>query len=327
MSPGQITQTIIAAPAVQSLCWQGNDLVDWVGGGRVLRLDGSVEASRVSFGYRFDAALVSPSGRFVAIYERLGTKALLLKDGQAARELNRSYYHADAYEYPIAFLRRADGEELIAHCPQDYCRIDIESADSGKCLTDAVARKPADVFHSRLAFSPEGGYLLSAGWFWHPFDVAGMWAVASVLADPARLDRMGIDIATSEEVSAIAFIDESHLIASLRNDERDDAVHHLAVVRATDGQVLRQVGYPGATGPLYPVGPDRVVAFHQHPRLIDSRTGEVLHEWPGLQTGLQTSSIIHHLPPLPALALHPQRAMFAVADAEKVTVVAIGSGP
>ncbi len=293
----------------------------------MIGLDGSMQDSHVRFGYRFDAAQISPSGRFAVIYERLGTKALLLKEGKVLRELDRSYYQADMYEYPIAFVQRPDGEELIAHCPRDYCRIDIEVAESGECLTDAAVRQPSDIFHSRLARSPGGTYLLSAGWLWHPFDVAGLWRLDAVLGDPTLLDRAAIDVETRDEVSSIAFIDESFLIAGLRNIEEDAGRHRLAVVRAADGQVLRHLDCADETGVLYPVGPGHVVAFHRYPRLMDTRTGEVLHEWPSLHTGMQASSIVHHLQPLPPLALHPRRCMFAVADADKVTVVSfVGEG-
>ena len=303
------------------MCWQGDELVDWVSGGRVLQLDGRMQDPHVRFGYRFDSAQVSASGRFAVIYERLGTKALLLKDGRVIRELNRSYYQADMYEYPIAFIQKPDGEELIAHCPRDYCRIDIEVAESGECLTDTAARQPVDIFHSRLAGSPGGTYLLSAGWVWHPLDVAGLWRLDAVLADPTQLDRPAIDVATHDEVSSIAFIDESLLVAGFRNEDEIPGRYQLAMLGSADGQVQRYLDCAGETGVLYPVGPNHVVAFHRHPRLMDTRTGQVLHEWPDLHTGMQASSIVHHLSPLPPLALHPRRPMFAVAAADKVTVL------
>jgi hypothetical protein len=72
-----------------------------------------------------DAACATPDGRFAAVYERVGTKALLLRDGGILRELNRSYYQAKAYEYAICIWWNGDHRPLIAHCPEEYCRIDI----------------------------------------------------------------------------------------------------------------------------------------------------------------------------------------------------------
>src|SRR5260221_381046 len=116
----------IEAQNVRSLCWQGDALIDWVDGGSAYYLDGTTKPSNVAFRYRFDAAVASPSGTFAVIYERRGTKGLVLKNGIAIREINRSFYYADAYEYPVALFRRSNGQEVIAHCPERFCRIDID---------------------------------------------------------------------------------------------------------------------------------------------------------------------------------------------------------
>jgi len=98
------TQTSFSATGVQSLCWRGDDLVDWVGGGRVFATDGTERPARVRYGYRFDAATTSPDGRFAVIYERMGTKGLLLDDGRIVRELNRSFDFANAHEFPVVLF-------------------------------------------------------------------------------------------------------------------------------------------------------------------------------------------------------------------------------
>src|SRR5580693_2480816 len=92
---------VIPATNVASLTWRGDTLVDWVSGGTVYSLDGRCKESRLSWGFPFNAARATSDGRFAVIYQRQGTKALLLHDGKILRELNRSYYHADAYEYPV----------------------------------------------------------------------------------------------------------------------------------------------------------------------------------------------------------------------------------
>jgi hypothetical protein len=111
-------QSSFTATGIRSLCWRGEELVDWVGGCRAFALDGRERPSPVHYAYRFDAATASPDGRYAVIYERLGTKGLLLHDGKCIREINRSYYHADAYEYPVALFRDAGGRLLLAHCPR-----------------------------------------------------------------------------------------------------------------------------------------------------------------------------------------------------------------
>jgi hypothetical protein len=147
-------QWSFTATGIRSLCWRGEELVDWVGGCRAFALDGRERPSSVHYAYRFDAATASPDGRYAVIYEQLGTKGLLLHDGKCIREINRSYYHADAYEYPVALFRDPGGRLLLAHCPEDYCRIDLEEAETGRLLTASAGRKLEDFFHSRLTASP-----------------------------------------------------------------------------------------------------------------------------------------------------------------------------
>jgi hypothetical protein len=86
------------ATGIRSLCWRKDDLIDWVGGGRTFALDGTEQRASVRYAYRFDAATASRDGRFAVIYERLGTKGLVLKDGKILREIDRSFYQANAYE-------------------------------------------------------------------------------------------------------------------------------------------------------------------------------------------------------------------------------------
>jgi hypothetical protein len=54
---------------------------------------------------------MSPSGEFAVIYTRLGTKGLVLHRGKIIREINRSFYHADVYEYPIGLAALKNGRE------------------------------------------------------------------------------------------------------------------------------------------------------------------------------------------------------------------------
>lgn len=186
------TELRIQAPGVRSLVWDGDVLIDWVAGGARYGLDGEVAAADVCYAYPFDAAVALPSSGFAVIYTRLGTKGLVLQDGKTLREINRSFYRADVYEYPIALFRLASGRAVMAHCPQDYCQLDIEDLATGELLTRSSARKPDDIFHSRLAASPDGRFLLSAGWLWHPVDCVGLYDIEQALADPTHLDGSGI---------------------------------------------------------------------------------------------------------------------------------------
>src|SRR5581483_3776494 len=105
--PDPFTVDYRAFPArgVKSLVWQNDQLIDYVAGIIKYEMDGSQHGPSINYPYRFDAAVASPSGNYVALYERLGTKAVVVGPGELFRELNRSYYHAHVYEYPLSFFR------------------------------------------------------------------------------------------------------------------------------------------------------------------------------------------------------------------------------
>ena len=110
IDPDHITEKVLPGKNVRSLTWSKNELIDWVAGGSRYRLDGSAFDSRICYAYRFDAAVASPNGQFAVIYERLGTKGLVLHEGKVLREINRSFYHADVYEYPICLWTDQKGQ-------------------------------------------------------------------------------------------------------------------------------------------------------------------------------------------------------------------------
>jgi hypothetical protein len=171
-----------------ALTWRGDALVDWKGIFEY-RLDGTSSDATVNYAYRFDRAIASTSGKYAVLYEQLGTKGIILKQGKIIREINRSFYHAHVYEYPIMFLKFPEGTEAIAHCPDHYNVIEIEEVESGKRLTTRTGES-ADFFHSRLQVSPNGKYLMSAGWRWHPWDYIQIYNVEQALENPETLDRI-----------------------------------------------------------------------------------------------------------------------------------------
>lgn len=149
-------ERIIPAKNVRSLVWEGDTLVDWAGGGRRFALNGTNEEPRILYALGFDSAILSPSGEFAALVSRLGTKALLLRQGEVVRQLNRDFYHAETYPYPLTFARLAGGREVVIHCPDCYRQLEIEDIVTGERLSSPVTRNPADVFQSGLSASPGG---------------------------------------------------------------------------------------------------------------------------------------------------------------------------
>lgn len=315
---------------VGSLCWAGDALVDWAGGNRVIHLDGRDLGSRVIWGFRFDAAVQSPTGRYAAIYERLGTKAVLMDRGRVLRELNRSYYFANTYEYPIVFFTHPDGRELIAHCPENYNQIEIDEVATGNRLTAGIEREPADFFHSRLAVSPDGTRLLSAGWIWHPFNSVSTWRITDALADARDLDKLNpSDGAVCVEINDAAFIDSDRILVSsspeaqdLSEDERGEfGPGHLGILNPATSEIVSLSKVEETLGRMLWLGDGRVLGLYETPKVLDMRTGKVIHRWPDIVTGKQDSSIISHLDSLPTIAVDPVGRRVAVAVPDRISVL------
>lgn len=321
------TETRIPAKGVRSLAWDDDALVDWVGGGQRYRLQGEMLPQLVRYAYGFDAVASLAGSAFSVIYTRCGTKGLVLQDGKVVREINRSYYHADLYEYPIALLRQPSGRVLLAHCPRAYCRLDIEDVLTGELLTDTVPREPGDVFHSRLAASADGRYLLSAGWVWHPAEEVCVYDVVSALADPAHLDGQGIGAFEGAAQSSAAFFPDGRWAIAMKGDvfagEDDGPLEHgelrIHDPRRSTSPIV--IGGVGSLGRIAAIGNHHVLALHGHPRLIHVPTGTEVLAWPHLDSGNQVSAIVAPDTVLPVIAIDSAGQRFALADAEGITVV------
>ena len=325
---------------VASLVWHGDELIDHLGaGGRIWTVDGTERPIRVGWGYKFDRAIASPSGHYTALLHTLGTKGVLLRDGKFVRELNRSFYHADAYEYPAEFIRLADGREVLVHCPDEYNRLEIEDAESGERLSSRTTKSP-DFFHSRLAASADGTHLLSAGWYWHPRGELNVYSVDAALRDPSHLDGVGLvgpPKPWAAEVLAAAFLpDNSVVIEGEPTEERYDEGEEDAELldkgelgrwSLSEGRWLSRVRVDEIIGTM--VGVDAcVLGLYGHPKLVDVSTGQVVERWPEIRSGKQTSPIIWHQKEddlAPPIALDRARGRIAISQADGIHVFHLNS--
>lgn len=214
-------QSELSWPSVSTLIWDGDEIVDMNTKQRA-RLDGTVSRPGSFMTYRFDRATgFRNHGVFwSAVYENRGTKAVLMRDGSVHRELNRSYYCADDYDYPITIGADQTGRTVVAHCPEEFNLLQIEDAESGDTLHKIKSKHME--FHSRLALSENGRFLLDAGWFWHP------WCGACVfdLRQPSEgSSPSGETVAFSSgiEIDCAAFLGSTHLVVSSVCDDADGA--------------------------------------------------------------------------------------------------------
>lgn len=318
---------LIPCKDVEAIAWDGDDLVDVVTDRR-LRLDGTFEDTRFRLGYPFDRGLcVRNAGICWTIaYDNRGTKALILKNGKVHRQLNRDYYFAKAYDYPIAVVKTNNGHVVVVHCPTSYDELTFEDAESGEILGTRKSDKME--FHSRLAISPGGDSLVSAGWFWHPLNGGWLFFIGDIVGahSDCKVD-LGIDFGA--EVDSVAFLGDDALVVSTTQEIVNEEVPpaglgpmRLGMWSITEGKWARIVELHEACGPMMPWR-DWVISFHDHPKAISLATGDVVHRWEGVYSGRQIGPIDAGKPAPPLLALDAVGGRFAVAGPEGVTVVTL----
>ncbi|OQR60716.1 hypothetical protein B6E66_28345 [Streptomyces maremycinicus] len=326
---------------VRSLAWQGDELVDMVGG-RAWSTDGVERRTAIDHGpgfntgldtgtgTGFDRGVVSPSGRYSVVYPERGTEALLLEGTHPLRELTRCPDHAEDYDYPVALGTLRDGREILVHCPEEYGVLQIEDAATGQRLTTGP-REARDVFHSRLSVAGDGRHVLVAGWVWHPYGIVEVFDLEGALADPAVLDGHGMlpwQPGIDAEVESACWLDHDRLVVAtgdeILTDEDTAALgpRRIGVWSLSRRAWLRRNSVDFEVGTLL-VGGGRVVSLHGHPRLIDVMTGEVVEEWPEVRVSRRAGAFgVTHIP-TPVAALSPDGRLLAVAQEESIALIGL----
>jgi hypothetical protein len=304
--------------------WDGDKLID-VATGRTMNDDGTVSSRGFYTPFAFDRALSVRSGDVLwsAVWQNRGTKALLFKNWRVHRELNRSYYCADDYDYPLALTRIHDGRVVVAHCPNSYDVVELEDAESGGTLWTRKTEKME--FHSRLSFSENGEWLLSAGWFWHPVD--GAWLCKVDISNPASDSE--IDFSFGAQIDGAAFLDNDHLVVSSTEDVINEETPatgigpmQLGVWSIPEQKWVSMVPIDTVTGTIMPWR-SWLISFYEHPKAIELSTGKVVRVWKEIESGRQIGSIELGSPKPPAIAMNPQYGRFAVCGEKKVHVISL----
>ncbi len=329
-------KTIETKKTVSSLCWNGDDLIDFADGGNIYQLDGTALRSRYFNAFKFDAAVISPSRRFGVAYEKLGTKGVIFHENKVIREINRSFYFAGTYEYPVVLFQLPDGREVIAHCPDKYNKLEIEELETGKRLTQRD-NKPQDFFHSRLTVSPDSKHLMSAGWIWQPIDWIAVYEVEQVLREPSLLDTDFVPFGfASGDINSACFLNSEEFVCWSTDDAEDfdedepEENRHLLLRPGNIGvfdlqaKSWRSVVLTTAEiGTMFALDEKHVLSVYDHPKVVDVATGEVVQQWPELKTSKQSSSIIRHIDPIPPMAFDKTNRRFAVAEDKTIRVITI----
>lgn len=305
-----------------TLTWSGDYLIDWAKSGTLFLPDGQIKKLGNYFlAFSFDSAVSSSDGVYSVVYTRLGTKGLLMKNGKILREINRSYYHAGVYEYPVAFAKLKDGRDILIHCPNEYNRLEFEEVETGLPLTSHADRDPSDFFHSRLEVSPDNKTLLSKGWIWHPYDFVEVFDIEECVENPKALDQSKLKPEVCTEISTASFINNELVLIGGSNDADpfdDDFPDQLQ-----NGQIgiwdLTTNIVSGIIKPDCVIGGNLIAIddtfawdLYEHPKIINYKTGEMVDEIKEIYSGKQVSSIIHTTEDLPLIAFNPKTKQIAI---------------
>lgn len=312
--------------APKTLTWHGDGLADWVSGYTWYPGDPTDEGPQYRFSALYDAAAVSPSGRYQVIYSEYGLDAQLLDRGEPVRELLRDDDDPGAFLFPVTFMTLPDGREAVVSCPEHRGRLEIERAETGERLTSRDGAAD-DYYHSRPAVSPGNRWLLSAGWIWHPFSIPKAYDLQLALTDPASLDTDGVlpSGLFRGDLESACWLDDDRVAFCAEPGTGDCEPWQLCrgdlgVWSMRAGAWESKVPVQGHLGTLHPFG-KYLLSLYGHPKLVDPATGAVLEAWPHLATGERTHGIGWGLEHPPAVAVHPDGTRFAVAADEFITVV------
>jgi hypothetical protein len=321
------------AMGLRSLAWDGNTLVDWIAGRRY-PLQGPSETFHVGSAYRFDATVgLGPLG---VSFEALGTKGVVLRDNgkrptgnvipmsaDVIREIDRSYYCASDYLFPVTLFQGPDGQPILAHCPRGYNVLDLEDID-GNCLTPRSIEGATDVFHSRLQASLDGSWLLSNGWVWHPCRVACVYKVARALEEPDYLSTDGEDVDLGDawpgEVEAATFVG-NRLVCATNEGQPALTIYDM---EDRKHEALVELSEPPGTR-MMALDEDHLVLFDGQPRVIRLSSGAIVQRWDDLDGGIgvhmPSVSMTQTVPPY--LATDPVGCRFALGWPGRIVTVSL----
>lgn len=322
----------LTANYIQTISWFDNKIVDWGSAAQQYSLDGNIKQLwKYHYTYNFNGSINSLDGTYAFIYQKNGTKGLLLKEGELLREINRSYYCANVYEYPAAFVT-VDDKTYLIHCPISYNQLDFEDVETGELVTNIPSRGPGDFFHSRLEISPNGTYLLDKGWIWHPLDAVQIYNIKDCLNDPKLLDGYHcLQQYWDAEIRTASFIDDNRILIGTSNELMDDEgrddkiislpTKSIAVYNIETKQYSTPVKIDYEFGNLFAISNEFAWDMYQYPKIINIITGEIEDKAEDIDSGKQRSAIFNHTDKFPQISFNPKTKSIAVTGNEKVYVL------
>jgi hypothetical protein len=318
-------------PGAATLMWDGDEVLDITSGQRG-NFAGSLTSRLINMTYRFDRALGlrSRGVHWAVAFANRSTKAVLMKNGTVHRELNRSFYCAEAYDYPITIGIDAAGRVVVIHCPNKFDLLEIEDAETGTVLDSLKSRDME--FHSRLSLSADGKSLIDAGWIWHPWCGAAVFEITQVDDRTIRFKKdtaFSVVFSSQNEIDSAAFLGNTRLVVSSVSDYLGEEPEpgslcpkQLGIWSLSERRWELKVDVSEPIGMMMP-WKEWVVSFYGHPKLIELATGRVVHRWDNIYSGKQLGPIELGDPPPPPMATDPGKGRFAIANSKTVTLVSL----
>jgi hypothetical protein len=294
-----MTRQTIKTNFLRTIDWVNGNIVDWVSAGQQYSLSGQQkQLAKYHYAFSFDGSITSQDGQYAFIYKRLGTKGLLLKGGEVIREINRTYYQAEVYEFPAAFIT-FDNKTYLVHCPIDYCQLDFENVETGEIVTNIKGRKPSDIFHSRLSISPGNKYLMVCGWAWHPVDTVELFEIAECFKNPLLLDNSSLSPDFGTQINSASFIDNERILLAASDEEPfSDEIppalpqKHIAIWDFTKNKISTPAKVEGEFGNLFAINDKQAWDMFKFPKIINIQTGVIESKFEDINSGIQCSSIL-----------------------------------
>ncbi len=315
----------ITAGFIKTICWDNNIIVDWASGFKYF-LDGNKKQFGEHYAYCFDSAISSPNGEYAFIYKKLGTKGILLKNGEMLREIDRPYYCADAYEYP-AIIVEFENRSYLIHCPIAYNQLDFEDIETGEIITNTKDRRPDDRFYSSLEISLDGAYLMSKGWVWHPLFEVGVFNIKNCIDKPELLDSPQYRPNVGVEICTASFIDNDNIIIGSSDEVFNDDIieklppEHISVWNFKTNQLSKPIKVKEKFGNLFAIDNTKVWDLFCFPKIIDIITGEILEQNNEVNSGMQQAPIIADTADFPSIIFNRQTKQVAIKAIERIEIL------
>ncbi len=300
---------------VKSLCWKGDDLVDHIGL-NIFSLNGELSFGKISWGSLLDSSISLFDGNYTVLFQRYGTKGLVLKDDELIREISRSYYCAEAYEFPVAIFTY-NNKICLAHCPEEYNILEIEDFVTGERLT-AKGRESHDFFHSRLEVSPNGKYLLSAGWVWHPVDMIEIYDLTDI-SNPQWFNLYHNETLNLFEINSATFLNDKVVV--ITGNEEEESQKFIYSYDVEKEEVLTKAKLSEVAGNLMAIDENFVLGFFEHPKLINISSGKIEEKWTEIESGKQNSSIKGQEEKFPIIAKDLANNRVAIANKDFIHIL------